>query len=488
MNQDLLTRIRALEHQASFLEPAPLLRQQWNQETQLFADEFYDQLEDMPPYVTAENKGEGIKDYPFTETPKELSEILQVIQEHLVNISLNAASGFHFGYVPGGGIFPTALGDYIAAVLNEYAGIFFASPGAVRMENKLLRWMCQMIGYPATALGNLTSGGSIANLIAITTARDQKNIKAEMVKHSVIYLTRQIHHCVQKALRIAGLGEAIIRYIDMDASFKMDTIQLQQQIASDVSQGLNPFLLVGSAGTTDVGAIDPLAAMGTIAQQYDLWFHIDAAYGGFFMLVNDLHPQFRGIELSDSVAIDPHKGFFLSYGLGAILVKDVAALYQSHHYRANYMQDALGDFDELSPADLSPELTKHFRALRMWLPLHLYGLNPFRATLEEKVLLCRYFYEEVQKIGFEVGPFPELSIMIYRYVPSKGSANIFNEKLVKFLQVDGKVFASSTKIEDVFWIRMAVLSFRSHRKHVERCLQRLKEGVAKLMERDRQFS
>ena len=177
--------------------------------------------------------------------------------------------------------------------------------------------------------------------------------------------------------------------------------------------------------------------------------------------------------MSDSVVIDPHKGLFLSYGLGAVLIKDVKAAFESHYYRANYMQDAAVEMAEPSPADLSPELTKHFRGLRMWLPLHLFGLSPFKAALEEKVYLCRYFYEKVQEIGFEVGPYPELSVMIFRYVPKYAHANETNEKLVQFVQRDGQVFLSSTTLDGVYWIRLAVLCFRTHRKEIDYCFEHI---------------
>ena len=183
------------------------------------------------------------------------------------------------------------------------------------------------------------------------------------------------------------------------------------------------------------------------------------------------------MELSDSIAIDPHKGLFLSYGIGAILIKDVGALYETHRFTANYMQDAFTLDEDPSPADLSPELTKHFRGLRMWISLQLLGVAPFRAALEEKILLCQYFYKEVQKLGFEVGPEPDLSIAIFRYVPESGDTNDFNAKLVEQIMQDGRIFLSTTTIDDVYWIRFAVLSFRTHLEQVELALQLMRNLV-----------
>ena len=477
-------RILELEKIASELEPSTEKRTQWNEGIQHYANDFLDTLEEVPCYIKTENPGAGLPELELEQNGKELSTVLSLLKKEVDTPALNPASGGHFGYIPGGGIFPTAMGDYLAAITNRYAGIYFANPGAVRIENQLIRWMCKLMGYPSTALGNLTSGGSIANLIAIVTARDLHKIASKKVEQAVIYLTAQVHHCVHKAIRIAGLGEAQVRTIPMDARFRMDASILNSKIEEDKKNGLNPFLVIASAGTTDTGAIDPLDKIADLAEANDMWFHIDAAYGGFFVMANvenedgsSLKDSFKGIERSDSLAIDPHKGMFLSYGLGAVLIKNVKAQYESHYYQANYMQDALNLSDELSPADLSPELTKHFRGLRMWMPLQLFGVQPFKACLEEKIYLTRYFYQKVQDLGFVVGPYPELSVAIYRYVPKKGNANEFNQKLIESIHRDGRIFVSSTTIDGIFWIRIALLCFRSHLREVDLYLEILKKEV-----------
>ncbi|MCB0643833.1 MAG: aminotransferase class V-fold PLP-dependent enzyme [Phaeodactylibacter sp.] len=474
MNTEQLKQIiEALAAEAAPLEVSKTDRSAWNRELLDYSERFLDQIQDLPAYDPVA-KGSAVFDQiDFGENGRPIDAVLETLWQEVDRQGLNPASGGHLGYIPGGGIYPTAMGDFLAAITNRYAGIFFGGPGAVRLENQLIRWMCRLVGFPETALGNLTSGGSIANLIALVTARDVKGIKAVNIPKAVIYLTEQVHHCVQKALRIGGLGEAVIRYVPMDERFRMDAGVLAQQVAEDKQAGLRPLLVVGSAGTTDVGAIDPLDAIAEVAQANDLWFHIDAAYGGFFLLVDQLKDRFKGIERADSVAIDPHKGLFLSYGLGAVLIKDVQAQYNTHYYRANYMQDAARMTEEYSPADLSPELTKHFRGLRMWLSLELFGLAPFRACLAEKHALAHYFYYRIQELGFEVGPEPELSVVTYRYVPKQGDADAFNDKLVQLVRQDGRVFVSSTQIAGQFWIRLAVLSFRTHLWHIEHLLQLL---------------
>lgn len=476
----MINQIKKLQEKAQILEPNLEDRLHWQRKVEQYAFEFIDTLPQTKTYITSVDQGVDLLNHPFSDTPISIEKALDILDKNVDTPGLNPASGGHLGYIPGGGIFPTALGDYLAAVTNRYAGIFFGGPGAVRMENMLIKWMCSIMGYPTDSSGNLSSGGSIGNLIAIVTARDYKKIEPEIVSKSVIYLTSQVHHCVQKAIRIAGLHQAQTTYIPVDDNFKMDTNALRQQIKTDLAEGKKPFLLIGSAGTTDVGAVDPLNDLADIAQEYNLWFHVDAAYGGFFMLTDHGKEKMKGIERSDSLVIDPHKGLFLSYGLGTVLIKNVKAQQDAHYYQANYMQDALNDPTEISPADLSPELTKHFRGLRLWLPLQLFGLAPFKAGLDEKLMLTQYFYHEIQKLGFEVGPFPELSVMIYRYVPSSGNANDFNAKLIQHVQQDGRVFLSSTTIDGKYWLRIAILAFRTHLTTVDLCLQVLKEGIEKL--------
>lgn len=477
----MIDKIKALEVEALRLEPGEAQYRTWLQAIEKYTLQYLRDTDTGKAWKGNHDSTKGLLDYKIQKESRGMEDLLMHIQKHIDNSGINAASGGHLAYIPGGGVYPTALGDFVAAVTNHYAGVFFGGPGAVRMENMLIRWLCDLMGYPKTALGNLTSGGSIANLIAITTARDAKEISSAKVEKSVIYLTKQAHHSIQKAIRIAGLNECQLSYIDLDEHFRMDVEKLEAAIVADKANGLTPFLVVGSAGTTDTGAIDPMDAMADIAEQHDLWLHIDAAYGGFFIMVDEIKAAFKGIERSDSLSIDPHKSLFLAYGTGAVLIKNVKALQDTHYYAAPYMQDTKDEVAEISPADLSPELTKHFRGMRMWLPLQLFGTKPFEAALEEKLMLCRYFYTEVQKIGFEVGPNPELSVTIYRFVPAGAAANDFNQKLLKLVLEDGRVFLSSTTIDGVFWIRLAVLSFRTHLKIIDTCLEVLNEKVGELL-------
>lgn len=464
-----------LEKTARLLEPDAAQRKVVRDTVLNYTEKFIDNIESIPAFIIDRKASEVFLHSPITERGIPLPEIMKMLEKGMDNTALNPASGGHLGYIPGGGIYYSALGDYWADITNRYAGVFFAGPGAVRIENMLIQWTAEIAGYPKDSVGNLTSGGSIANLAAIVTARDYMKITSERVKKAVIYLSSEVHHCVFKAIRIAGLGECVIRHLQLDEGYRIKPDLLEQQIEVDKQQGLIPFLVVASAGTTDTGSVDPLQAIGEIAHKHKLWYHVDGAYGGYFLLTDHGKKILKGIELSDSFAIDPHKGLFLPYGLGMVVVKNKEAMFNSHYYKANYMQDALAADEEVSPADLSPELTKHFRGLRLWLPLKLLGLQPFRACLEEKLLLARYFYTEIQKLGFEVGPYPDLSVVTYRYTPKNADPNEFNKWLMEEVQKDGRVFISSTMLDGKFMLRLAVLSFRTHLSTINTLLGILKE-------------
>ncbi len=474
-------RLKKLEQEARKLEPPFEDRIRMTAKIMRYGQSFLDQLDDKKAFVKTADKARRLLDHPITDDAQEMDELLDLLRSEVDREGLNPASGGHLGYIPGGGLYPSALADFLAAVSNRYAGVFFSSPGAVRIENSCIRWMCDLIGYPEGSGGNLTSGGSLANLIGLVVARDKAGIKGKEYHRAVFYTTRQVHHCVIKAIKFAGMEEAEVRTIPMDERFRMNPGALDKQIKNDARDGRIPLSVIASAGTTDTGAVDPLDEVAEVAEKHNVWLHVDAAYGGFFMLTDYGKKLLKGIERSDSVTIDPHKGLFLPYGSGALLVRDVEKLYNSQHMTASYLQDTHSATDELSPADLSPELSKHFRGLRMWLPLKLFGLKPFRAALNEKLELTRLFYQKVQQIeGIEVGPEPELSVMLFRYVPDKGEANHFNKRLVESIHEDGRVFLSSTNIEGTVFIRLAVLSFRTHLQHIEQTLEILKEKIGRL--------
>jgi glutamate/tyrosine decarboxylase-like PLP-dependent enzyme len=412
----------------------------------------------------------------FSESAGDFTVLLETLHTAVNFEGINPASGGHMGYIPGGGIYPSAWGDFLADITNCYSGVSFASPGGAKMERQLVQWMAALVGYPASAGGDLTSGGSMANLTAIIAARETMGIRARDVESSCIYTTADSHHCIDKAIRAAGLVDCKKRLVPMDERYRMDVAALRQLILEDKAAGLRPWLVIASAGTTDTGAVDPVEAIAHVAAQHDLWLHVDAAYGGFFLLCEEGRQVLHGLDKAHSIVLDPHKGLFLPYGSGAVLVRDEEWLARSQAYQADYMQDARMSGGHYSPADLSLELTRPFRGLRFWLPLKLFGLGPFRAALAEKIWLARYFHEQLaQTPGWETGPYPELSVVTYRFVPDNGDADSFNRQLVEAVQADGKVFISSTLINEHFYLRLAVLHFRTHLAQVDYLLGLLKK-------------
>tara|TARA_Y100000385_G_scaffold291846_1_gene373068 strand:+ start:5501 stop:6931 length:1431 start_codon:yes stop_codon:yes gene_type:complete len=471
----LENEIERLEELSTVLEPSIEEREDLFEEAWKYTQWFLHDLEETHMFHEDLSKLDLLDKVPIIEHGRSASDTVHLMHAAIHTPGLNPAAPGHFGYIPGGGLFASAIADYLAALGNKYAGLFFSAPGAVKAENQLIRWSAKILGYPESTYGNITSGGSIANLIAVTTAREAKSIAPEQIRKSVIYFSKQTHHCVQKAVTIAGLGNSVMRQIALDNRFRMDASALAQQVKKDKEEGLIPFFVAASCGSTDTGAVDPFDAIADIAEAHNIWFHVDGAYGGYFALVDELKHLFKGMERSDSVVLDPHKSLFLPYGSGIVLVREGKKLYDTFECSANYLQDVISSEDEPSPADLSPELTKHFRGLRMWMPLQLYGVAPFRNCLYEKYLLTKYFHEEVQKIGFEVGPEPQLSVGIYRFIPKNEDANTFNAKLVKAIKSDGRVFVSSTSIDEVFWLRIAIVNFRTHKRHVDKYLNILKE-------------
>ena len=447
-----------------------------------YGETFIETLEDQPAYMPDKGTRAGAEKLLFEEAPGDMDSALALLREHVDTSGAHIGSSRFLAYIPSGGLYTSALGDFLASVTNRYAGVQFSAPGVARFERMLVRWLADIVDYPPTAAGDLTSGGSIAGLSAVVAAREAHAIKSVDVPRTVVYLTSLTHHSVVKAIAIAGLGECIFRTVGQDVAHRMDAAALHQQIEADRNAGLHPWLIVATAGTTDMGSVDPLPAIADIANREKMWMHVDAAYGGAFAICEEGKRRMPGLSAADSLVLDPHKGFFLPFGTGAVLVRDGGTLRDAFRIRGAYMQDTDNTLGEdLSACDISPELSRPFRGLRLWLPVKLFGLAPFRAALEEKLLLAEYFYEEIQRVdGFEVGPAPDLSIVTFRYVPKSGDPNAFNHKLVERLREDGRVFLSTTKINDTFVIRFAVLGHNTHIDAVDLAIDALRDKVGEL--------
>jgi glutamate/tyrosine decarboxylase-like PLP-dependent enzyme len=467
-------RLRAL---TAPLEPDAELRRELSGQALDHALSFLEQVETAPSLRSAEEVFAERLHPEFTEEGRELASVLNYVGTCIEQPGIATTSPRFMGYIPGGGLFHSALGDMLAAASNKYSGFAPAAPGAVRIENACAAWLASVIGYPAEAAGTLTSGGSIANLTAIVTAREARDPDGD----GAVYLSRFAHHCVDKALHIAGRSRSPRRVIATDEAYRMSVEGLEQALEADKLNGIQPWLVVASAGTVDTGAIDPLPEIAELCRRYGAWLHVDGAYGGLFALCDEGRPLLRGIEQADSVALDPHKTLFLPYGTGAALVRDGQHLLDAFSASAEYIRPFSETDVGPSPADLSPELTRHFRALRLWLPLQIAGVAAFRAAQAEKLALAQYFHARLSEIdGFDPGPPPDLSVVAFRYLPKSGDVNDFNERLIRHIQQEGRVLLSGTRIDGSFRIRCAILCFRTHIEHVEEAVDAIARGVEAL--------
>jgi aromatic-L-amino-acid decarboxylase len=415
----------------------------------------------------------------FREAPPEsgqpLTELLARLEEAVAK-TINTAGPGYLAYIPGGGIYASALADYLALSVNRYVGVARTAPALVEIEATTLGWLAALMGYPQRALGIFTSGGSLANFSAVVTAREAK--LPENFLSGTAYASTETHLSVTKALRLAGFPAHHLRLLPVDSRRRLVPSALAQAIADDRRQGHRPFFVVANVGSTNTGAIDPIEDILAIAAEHDLWVHADAAYGGFFRLPPGGERRMPGLERCDSITLDPHKGLFLPYGTGCLLVRDGHALRRPHQLAADYLRDVAPDDHSVNYTDLSPELSRDFRGLRVWLPLKLHGIEAFRDALGEKLALARWAWQElVADPRFDVLDEPQLSIVAFRL---RGRSDAANTELLSRVNRRGRVFLSSTVLDGRVTLRICVLSFRTHQDRVRDAVSALREEAAAL--------
>src|SRR4051794_30883484 len=413
---------------------------------------------------------------PLPETGTPVPELLDLLFDRAVKPTYNTASPGYLAYIPGGGLFQTAVADLIADSINRYTSIVTPAPALARLESNVIDWFCQIAGYPKEARGTLSSGGSLATFTALFTAR--RECLPDDFLSGMIYVTEQAHYASAKGALLAGFSERNLHIVSVDERFRMRVDALEAAIAEDRAKGLTPFLIVASAGTTNTGAVDPLNDLADVAEREKLWLHVDAAYGGFFLLTDEGKQVMRGIERADSIVLDPHKGLFLPYGTGAVLVRDGLALKRAHALTADYLPQMQDDPDLVDFCLYSPELSRPFRGLRVWLPLKMHGAAVFRAQLEEKLALTRLAADRIRAMeGMEMLAEPELSLFAFRLHPhgedDPQALNRLNRRLLERVNARQRVFLTSTMLGGRFALRICVLSFRTHRDRMEEGLEDL---------------
>lgn len=451
------------------LDPDERTMTEWFEAAGRFVTSFVGGLDDAPangpdlPVALARRLGR-----PPPAGPGRFDDLLDTFAKAATHAMGTAGPRF-FAYVPGGGLVSSAVAEMLARAVNRQTAVAWAAPGLVTMEQGVLRWLCSEFGLPAGSAGLITTGASMGTLAALVAARHQH--LGDDFGDGALYVTDHTHFCVAKAARIAGLRH--VRVVPTTADLIMDVPAAARMIAEDRAAGLRPFLVVGTAGTTAAGTVDPLGDLAVLAHREDLWLHVDGAYGGFFQLTRRGRDLFTGIAAADSITLDPHKGLFLPYGTGVLLVRDPSTLRAAHAEEGPYLRADEGALPNYG--DLGPELTREFRGLRLWLPLHLHGVDAFRAALDEMLDLAAHAHDALRRTpGIDAPWHPQLSTTVFRDV----AGNSATRRLLDQVHASNTVSLSSTTIGHQLLIRMCVLSHRSHQTHVDDAIDLIRAAAA----------
>lgn len=441
-------------------------------------------LADLPtgpvtPRVTTASVREAVAidvpDEPLGD--EELLAYLQTIVDH----SLRPGSGGFLAYISGGGTVPGAIADLLASGINANTGGWVLSPAASEVELQLIRYLADQFGLPPEAGGQLVSGGSLANLSALKIARDNadRTIRENGVAGRpplAIYCTAETHFTIDRAADVLGLGESAVRKVAVDDSLAMRVDDLERLIAEDIAAGVHPMAIVGNAGTTGTGAIDPLDALADVAARAGTWFHVDAAYGGAIVLSEKLKPLLRGIERADSITFDAHKWLYAPTVSAVVLVRDSTQLGQSFSAHAAYVEQDREVADR--GVDFGFEglqLSRGFVALRVWVGLLAHGQAAYARRIEHDVTLTRWLADRIEEHpDLELACEPSLSICCFRYLPpgitDTDYIDRLNTRVMTELQVDGRVFPSNAEIAGRTAIRSCIVTYRAEAEHMQRLI------------------
>ena len=407
---------------------------------------------------------------PPSETALPIEDLLARVDLAL-DSGLDTSSGKFLSYIPSGGLHTGAMARMLGAVLNRYTGGSHGAPGMIALEHSVIDWMCRLFELPETASGVLLSGGSVANLTAVVAARSRMG---EDFSDGTIYLSERVHHSMSKAASIAGIRADRLRTAPTDDRLRIDITALRRAVDHDVAAGLRPMLVAATAGTTDTGTVDPLGACAVVAAEANAWFHVDAAYGGFFMLTERGRNRLAGIERADSITLDAHKSLFLPFGVGGLLVRDQSTLVHALDGRGSYMQDVPDHGPTPNYFAMSPELTRPARGFEVWLALNLHGVEAFRYELDRMLDLAAWSADVISAMDeIELVAEPELSVVAFRATAGDEVTKTIAQHLVD----SGDVHVSTTTIEGSFVVRLAFLSQRTTRQIATRALELIAESV-----------
>ena len=456
--------------------------------------EYFSAIRERP--VIAPNYAGKTKESVDIELPVEGRPLDQLIDECRTVMDLSRHNGHprFFGYVASPSTPIGAYADLIASALNANITCWRSAPAGTEIEQLVVRWLGSLIRYDANARGLLTSGGSMANMIALLIASRRKggveaarkglwNAGAPMT----IYASEEVHMSISKAADILGFGRDQVRVVGCDERQRMRVDELVPRINADQSNGLRPFCVVGSAGTVNTGAVDPLAEIADVARDFDLWFHVDGAYGSPGAMVERKAQLFAGLERSDSVSLDPHKWLYVPVDAGCLLFRDAgAALAAFSTEEADYIKvHGLTEDAAFAYWDYGVELSRRFRALKVWLTLGYYGARRLAEAIDEDISLAAHLGELVsQAEDFELLAPVELSICCFRYVPGgnldEQQLNQLNERIMAAVQKGGRAYLSNATVNGKFALRACITNFRTTKADLEETLEVVREAARQL--------
>ena len=399
--------------------------------------------------------------------------------------SVHVGGGGFLAVISGGGTVPGAIADLLASGLNANTGGWFLSPAATEIEGQLIRWLADRFGLPTGAGGNLVPGGSLANLSALKLARDRAGASVRTAgvdgQRLAFYASEESHFTIDRAADVLGLGESAVRKVAIDAQLRMRVDDLERVIAADLAAGVRPAAIVGTAGTTGTGAIDPLEEIAAIAARVGAWFHVDAAYGGAVVISDDLRPLLHGIERADSITFDTHKWMYAPLVGAALLVRDPVGLVGSFSAHAAYVEQDRSLTDRGTDHGFEGlQLSRSFIALRVWVGLLAHGRAAYARRIEHDVALTSWLAGLVEEApDLELACPPSLSICCFRYHPPGVHDDAYldrlNHRVMTELQIDGRVFPSQAEVHGRVALRTCIVSYRTEARHLEQLLEVTRE-------------
>ncbi|MGB7219795.1 MAG: aminotransferase class V-fold PLP-dependent enzyme [Vicinamibacterales bacterium] len=420
---------------------------------------------------------------PAPEAGTALGPLLDRLFADYIPRSFTTIGPGYLAYIPGGGLFPAALADFITATTNRFTGIWQAAPALVQLEANALDWLRDWMRFPETTRGLFTTGGSMATFSAIVCARERH--LGPDIRRGVLYTSDQAHHSVAKSARLAGIMPDRVRPVRSDSRYRLDVDGLVPAIEADRRAGLMPFAVVSAAGTTNTGAIDPLDAIADVCAREGLWHHVDGAYGAFFYVCEELRASLQGLSRADSLTLDPHKGMFLPYGTGALLVRDGAALRAAHEVSAAYLPAAPDPDEFYDPCQHGPDLSRSFPGLRVWLSIKLFGSAAFRAAVAEKRQLAVDAWHRIATLpGIIIDAEPELSLFAFHLTwpgATRGEEDAATKALLEKTTARGRVMVTGCTAQGRFLARVCVLSFRTHQPHIDALVEDLAASIREIV-------